>query len=61
MVTRMVRVVTGRKTKGKATDQACVDCGGTAQDWSFTGEPGGFSADPDDYVARCKSSKRRAA
>ena len=42
-------------TKGPASEYDCVDCGNGGQDWSWTGEPGGFSDNPDDYVARCKS------
>jgi hypothetical protein len=52
------------KSRGPASDQACVECGGAAQDWSYdhtdpapltNGEGGGpYSNDVSRYVPRCK-------
>lgn len=52
--------------RGSASRQACVDCGGKAEDWSLRrdaskmrfGHAGpytlAFSPDPEDYAPRCK-------
>ena len=60
------------RLRGPASAHPCVDCGGPAEDWSYThGSPneriqeGGvadglaYSPDPDDYRARCRSDHRR--
>lgn len=53
-----------RSAKGVPSGHACIDCGGTAADWSYTGDCPDeltdprtgcrYSADPDRYVPRCK-------
>lgn len=58
-----------RRSRGKASDYACVDCGAGAQDWSYDhGDPGellgapgskysgiAYSLNPDHYQPRCKA------
>lgn len=55
--------------RGRASEHACVDCAGPAQEWSYdhrdpdelteahprTGEPMAYSLDPSFYSPRCKS------
>lgn len=56
-----------RTNKGPAREYNCVDCGGTADEWSYTygdpqeryndfGHP--YSVDPDYYQPRCVSDHR---
>lgn len=55
------------RLRGKARDQACVDCAAPAAEWSYEGGdpnelPGGhgpFSHDPAFYVARCLRCHRK--
>jgi hypothetical protein len=52
-----------RRDRGKAALHSCVDCGGTASDWSYDGtDPDertdrgrAFSLDPNRYQPRCRS------
>lgn len=55
-----------RKERGRARDHQCVDCGGTAAQWSYNGGsedelsgdsngfPVVFSPNPSDYSPRCR-------
>lgn len=58
-----------RDRRGKASNQACVDCGGAAQHWTYDhadpnelhdqrGRP--YSGDPSHYVPRCVSCHKKA-
>lgn len=59
------------RTRGKATEFACVDCGGPARDWSYNnadpaqlteerdGTPIAYSLDLDNYDPRCRSCHRK--
>lgn len=50
-----------RLTKGRASDHACIDCLGSASQWSYDhldpnerrGDGGPYSIDPDHYQPRC--------
>lgn len=60
-----------RRLRGSAADYVCVDCGGSAADWSYTGEstdelvdnalstPLRYSLNLDDYEPRCRSCHLR--
>lgn len=43
-----------RSELGQAAEQTCVSCGRQALDWAFS-QPTGFSEDPSQYVAMCRS------
>ena len=57
-----------KNARGKASEHSCVDCGGQAGHWSYTGnalhEFSGdgrgrrWSGDPDDYAPRCITCHR---
>lgn len=48
--------------RGKAREYECVDCGGPAEQWSYTGHAENeftqgnlhYSGDPADYAPRCR-------
>ena len=60
-----------RCDRGRASEQACVDCGGPAQQWSYDhacsdeltgvirGQMMPYSLDPARYQPRCRSCHRR--
>lgn len=56
-----------RRIRGRADQRNCVDCGSTAQEWSYRGgdvderqdDRGFYSTNPDCYVPRCISCHRR--
>jgi hypothetical protein len=59
-----------RRLRGRASDHACVGCGGQAQEWSYDhndlnevqgvhrGRPVAVSDDPMHYQPRCSSCHR---
>ena len=55
-----------RSLKGDASEHTCVDCGSSAEEWSYDGldtdsltDGCKYSLDPDHYEARCKSCHRK--
>lgn len=47
-----------KRDRGRASEHPCIDCGETAQEWSFD-QPTGHSTDLSRYHARCRRCHAR--